>query len=140
MATYRLPKDSGEKTLLARVLINEFLIGMPVTLVIQEHGVWPSSENAFLFTTFRNLAANSHLSEVDDAPFLFFNRDENKLLESFFAITTYFCWDAVIVPEIDWLIINTSHDEVFRVQTDDEETYQRLVSCLNGFELLYTGL
>ena len=143
-AMYRLPTDSGKKTFLANLLVSEFLQDTPIALFIQEHGVWESCENEFLFTAFRDLAAGRPLSEasrVDDAPVLVFESSEAKLFESFFAITTYFYWDAIGIPQDQKLLIKTSHDAFFSIHTDDLILFGSVISCLKStdFELFQAG-
>ena len=139
-AMYRLPTDSGRKTFLANLLIGWFPQETATALFVMEHGIWASGENEFLFTAFRNLAAGravSELSSVDDAPVLVFESSESKLFESFFAIATYFYWDAVAVAQDQKLLIKTSHDEFFSIHTDDPVLFESVISCLKStnFEL-----
>ena len=44
-AAYKLPKDSGHKTALARFLVNFIPAQQHIIFIVEEHGIWPSSEN-----------------------------------------------------------------------------------------------
>ncbi len=70
--SYLLPKDSGAKTALARLLTNWVFAQKPIVLVLKETDVWPSSKNEFLFIKYRETVSPEQIPDCrpfDDYPF-----------------------------------------------------------------------
>src|SRR4051794_34007824 len=65
---FTTPKDSGEKTALARLLVEIFasLKSSELVLYISEWGIWESSENMEIFDSYRS--AKGETRQIQEAP------------------------------------------------------------------------
>jgi len=104
-----IPSDSGRKTALSRVIASIFRMDDEALLWINEVGIWPSSEDLFLFQGFRrSLGEDSHLVMK---PGHIFSRDDLAGLGSLLAMVFYFAWGAIPYSPVRMLVIRISHDE-----------------------------
>jgi hypothetical protein len=133
---YRIPNDSGHKTAIARMICNEFLAVDSVVFLIQEHGIWASNENEFMFVKFRELVLGREVEGIDEMPFHIFSIHENddfRVLECFFAISLYFYWGVLVFSCNDKFTITTSHDEILFFQSSLQVDIDRFSDCMKAF-------
>jgi len=108
--SYFLPKDSGAKVGLARIIGNTFLDRGSCFLWITGTGVWPSAEHMDVFTRYR-LSFGEQRS-VAEAPVHFFEpTDDRSALISVLSLALFFAWDVEIVSEDRSSAVTISHDE-----------------------------
>jgi hypothetical protein len=108
--SYILPKDSGAKVGLARVIANTFLDRGAALLWITETGVWPSAEHMDLFTRYR--LSYGETRPVREAPVHVFESPHDR--EAFIGILClglFFVWDVEVVSQDRSLAVAISHDE-----------------------------
>ena len=130
--TYTIPADSGVKTALARVLVNELFAGAHTVLIVDEYGIWPSAENRALFLTYRNAVAGP--GEVYALPAQLSSPDETESLEGLLALTLYFIWGVLLASDTG-LIVRTSHDEWMDIAALDPGRLDTAAATLDAFGL-----
>jgi len=116
---FAIPKDSGAKTALARLLTAIFasLQNLEVILFISEWGVWPSSENMELFDSYR-LAKGEH-RELQEAPIHRFTSATDPALTGILCLALYFVWDVELFDLEGKCSVSLSHDEWLEIRTTD---------------------
>lgn len=132
-AYYQLPKDSGHKTALARLIVHGFYEDQAVIFLVEETGIWSSCENEFLFVKFRSTCAPE--KGVDDYPFHLARCEETDYVEGLLALSLYFIWGVCILDEEAKLLLRTSHDEYMTVTAKDAEIFDRVTVALTDFGL-----
>ncbi len=116
-ATYPIPTDSGKKTVIARELARQLGRFDEVMLWIDEFGIWPSSENWYLFDMFRrSLGERKHLHE---RPGHIFTAGDFDAVFGLLSMVLYFNWGAVLAPSSGTLVVRISHDEFIDVYAKD---------------------
>lgn len=119
IGSYRIPPDSGKKTILSRIIASFFELEGESLLWINEYGIWPSCEDWTLFEGFRkSLGEHSSLFEK---PGHIFSKQDLDFVSSFIAMTLYFCWGAIIVSTNKSLLVRISHDEMLDIYSKDEK-------------------
>lgn len=137
--TYYLPKDSGAKTALARLLINEVLAEKSIVLILEEIGVWTSSENNFLFTKYREAVSrdqNASHQPFDDYPFHYAEPHEAIAMEGLIALSLYFIWGVAVFDGKGEILIKISHDEWVEIGSTNATKYCAVVNLLDSFGLV----
>lgn len=137
--TYLLPKDSGAKTALARLLTNEVFAEKPVVLILEEIGVWTSSENEFLFTKYREaVSSNQNISHqpFDDYPFHYAEAHEAASMEGLIALCLYFIWGVAIFDGDGETFIKISHDEWIEVGSTNVARCNDVIKLFDSFGLV----
>lgn len=116
---FAIPKDSGEKTALARCITSIFskLTDQEVVIYIAEWGVWPSSENREVFDAYR--LAKGERKRLEDAPIHRFNSFADPSFLGILCLLLYFFWDAEVFDTGSKCNISLSHDEWLEIRTDD---------------------
>ncbi len=108
--SYLLPKDSGAKVALARVIANTFLERGPALLWITEFGIWSSAEHMDLFDKYR--LSSGEKRTVADAPVhLFDSTDDQDAFISFLCLCLFFIWGFEIISLDRSIAMTVSHDE-----------------------------
>jgi hypothetical protein len=116
---FATPKDSGEKTALAR-LITALFASLPssqVVLYVSEWGVWPSSENMELFDSYR--LAKGESRKLEEASVHSFESADDPALMGIFCLALYFVWGVEIFDGEGKCSVRSSHDEWFEIRTSD---------------------
>ena len=138
ITAYRLDKDSGAKTSLARLLIYEIFADKPVVMVLGETGIWPSSENEFLFIKYREAVAcgqNINREPFDNYPFHIAEAEDAQAMEGLIALCLYFIWDATVFDRAGETFVKISHDEWMDIGSNNATEYERVVKALDDFGL-----
>lgn len=107
------PTDSGRKTALSRLLVSFFDTDEEALLWINEFGIWPSSEDRYLFEGFRSFLGES--SPVHEKPGHIFSKDDLDAVRSLVAMVLYFVWGGIMYSPAKGLTIRISHDEFITV-------------------------
>jgi hypothetical protein len=107
--SYFLPKDSGAKVALARMLTSTFLELGPAVLWITGTGIWPSSEHMDLFARYR--LSHGENRTILEAPVHIFEVTEMDTFVSFICLGLFFVWDFEIASQDRSLAMTISHDE-----------------------------
>lgn len=108
-----VPPDSGRKTALGRAVASVFTDDDEAMLWINEYGIWPSSEDRFLYEGFRRSLHEE--SPLHVKPGHLFSRDELAAVASLVALVLYFVWGAILYSPARALVIKISHDECISV-------------------------
>jgi hypothetical protein len=116
---FATPKDSGEKTALARLLIAIFasLPGSQIVLYVSEWGIWPSSENMELFDSYR--LAKGETRKLEEAPVHSFESADDPALMGTLCLALYFIWGVEIFDSERKCSVSLSHDEWVEIRTSD---------------------
>ena len=129
--TYSIPRDSGAKTALSRVLAYLLLRKPSICIYVSGWGVWGSSENLDLFYGYRrSFAENRTLME---APVHLFDRSEEDTFVSILCMAFYFVWDAWVFDTEGKVLVRVSHDEWLEVRADDEESRKEFTTELEKY-------
>jgi hypothetical protein len=108
--SYFLPKDSGAKVCLARIIANTFLDVGPTVLWINETGIWPNSEHLDLFSRYRLSYGEGR--SVSDAPVHIFDSVEDRdTFISILCLSLFFIWGTEITDLNRTRALTISHDE-----------------------------
>jgi hypothetical protein len=108
--SYLLPKDSGAKVGLARIIASTFLEQGPAILWINEWGIWPSSEHMDIFSRYRLSYGEGRIP--DDAPVHIFDSIEDKdAFISILSLSLFFIWGVEVTDLDRSRAITISHDE-----------------------------
>jgi hypothetical protein len=108
--SYFLPKDSGAKVWLARVLADAFLDRGPTLLWITETGIWPTSEHMDLFVKYR-LSYGERRTLADAPVHVFEAQDDRDAFISILCLGLFFIWGFEVVSRDRSLAVTVSHDE-----------------------------
>jgi hypothetical protein len=127
---YRLPKDTGSKTVLGRQLLD--IHHGDGLFWITDWGAYPNLGNMELFYGYRKyLGENRLLIEV---PGHTFNAEERATLESLLHMSLYFFWDSILLWK-DWdTVIVTSNDEFIDVYARTQQTLEIFKERLSNLE------
>ena len=123
----QLPIDSGVKNYLAKEIASIFNKN-EVLLYINEFGIWPSSENMYLFDGYRKSIEIE--SKIYEKPSHIIGENENIEFYCILGMILYFYMGYMIIPiKNQDEIIRISHDEFIEVYTKNE-TNENII--LNG--------
>jgi len=137
-AAYLLSKDSGAKTFLARLLVNEVFAEKSIVMVLEEIDVWPSSSNEFLFAKYREAVTSiPNLSDkaILDYPFHFSEDSEAASMEGLIALCLYMIWEITLFDKAGETVVKISHDEWMEFGSTDINQYHEIVKLFNRFDL-----
>jgi hypothetical protein len=112
-----IPQDAGRKNHIAKSL-SQFDYGRECLLVINEYGIWPSSENLDLFYAYRKSVGI--LSSLDECSAHLIRRSDNIELYCILCMILYFSWGAILFSESSDTIISISHNERLDVYFKNE--------------------
>lgn len=131
---YPLPKDSGKKVALARLIVNLLLDHGPFYLWVTATGIWPSSEHLDLFDRYR-LSFGEHRN-VQDAPVHLLEEGDRAAGISLLCLALFFVWDVEIIALDRSIAISVSHDEWMEVRHAEGETplAEQFAQCLSRYE------
>lgn len=138
-STFCLPKDSGAKTALARLIVHEVFANKATVLLLKETGVWDSSENPYLFTKFREAVSddkNTKYEPFDDYPFHYAEVSEAEAMEGLVALALYFIWDVTLFDRECEMLIRISHDEWIEIGSSDIAQFNDVTALFNRFGLV----
>ena len=114
----QLPVDSGVKNYLAKEIASIFNKN-EVLLYINEYGVWPSSENMYLFDGYRKSIEIE--SKIYEKPSHIIGENENIEFYCILGMILYFYMGCMIIPiKNQDEIIKISHDEFIEVYTKNK--------------------
>ena len=126
-----LPPDSGRKTALSRAIASLFRYDEEAILWIDEFGIWPSSEDWHLFTTFRGSLGEQ--SQLYEKPGHLFSREDLVSISSILAMTLYFIWGAVLYSPRQDLLVRVSHDEWIAIYCRDATIGSEIVQDVKNY-------
>ena len=138
IAAYLLPKDSGAKTALARIIMNEIFAEKPVVMMLGETGVWPSCENGFVFIKYREaITPGQYIGDhaFTHYPLHFAEAHEATSMEGLIDLCLYFIWDATIFDGAGEAVVEISHDEWIEIGSTSVDKYNHAVALFKTFEL-----
>ena len=124
--TYMLPKDSGKKVGIARIIANSLLDHKSFLLWVTATGIWSSSEHCDLFNRYR-LSFGDHRSLYEALVHLLEAEDRDAAI-SLLSLGLFFFWDLEIVAVDRSIAITVSHDEWMEVR--HSEGYSRMAAEL----------
>jgi hypothetical protein len=110
---YRIPADSGRKTVLAKAIAALVTRNGPSALWISEYGIWPSSEDRGLFQGFRKSLGES--GSLKGKPGHVFTSDDMAPAASLLALVLYFVWGAWVAAPQTGVLVRISHDEILEI-------------------------
>ena len=128
VAHYAVPPDSGNKTVLAKVLASFFENDNEALLWIDEFGIWPSSENWTLFLGFRKSIGETR--PLHEIPGHLFAKEDIETVAALLSLILYFSWGAVLIPKSTDYLIRISHDEIFSFFTKQNRELKLDLSAL----------
>jgi hypothetical protein len=108
--SYFLPKDSGAKVGLARIVANTFLDRGPTVLWINESGIWPSAEHTDLFSRYR-LSHGEERTLASAPVHIFESREDSNAFISVLCLSLFFVWGVEITGLDRSWALTISHDE-----------------------------
>jgi hypothetical protein len=114
---FQIPADSGRKTNISKAIGSLLNFPEESLLWINEFGIWPSCEDLYLFDAFRK-SIGEDLPLYMKPGHLFVNTDLN-IVKSLIAITLYFVWGAIVIPDSKKFLIRISHDEYISIYSKD---------------------
>jgi hypothetical protein len=108
--SWPIVSDSRRLVSIARVVGGAAIDSGSGVFVINEYGIWPSSEDYNLFRRFRQSLGESRA--LHDAPAHFFDSKDNDDLVSLITMTLLFSWGAVLAcGDGVQYVVAISHDE-----------------------------
>jgi len=110
MPCYFLPKDSGAKVALARIIANTFLDQGPSVLWINEWGIWPGAEHMHLFTRYR-LSFGEERTLPEAPVHIFESIGDRDVFISILCLSLFFAWGVEIIDLDRSRALTISHDE-----------------------------
>jgi hypothetical protein len=125
VVTYQMPRDSGAKVALARLVTNVLMERGPVVLWITGSGVWPTCEHMDLFDRYR-LSFGEERGLRDAPVHVLESPEDGPTLTSLLSISLFFLWDFEVTNIDTALIMTASHDEWLdcRVSGDYPDLYR----------------
>lgn len=126
-----IPADSGHKTALSRVLVSFFDTDKEALLWINEFGIWPSSEDRYLFNGFRRSLGEG--SPLHEKPGHIFSKDDLDAVRSLVGMILYFVWGGILFSPAKGLAITISHDEFITVFMRNQTEASMITETLKGF-------
>jgi hypothetical protein len=131
-ATYRLPVDTGQKTVFARVVSRNIDATRPGLLWFTEWGVFPSSQNPALFDGYRKSLGENRA--IHEAPGHIFDASDLNQIECLFDLALYFYWDAILPEGGGTVAVKASHDEWVSIRAKDRARLAQFESDLDVLE------
>jgi hypothetical protein len=131
--TYGLPLDTGQKTVLARLLSNSIDADRPGLFWITGWGIFSNHQNMALFDGYRRSLGESRLLYA--APGHVFRKPDLRDLECLLDLVLYFYWDAMLFDGAGTVAVRISHDEFVSIHTMDARLLTRFVDSLDGLTL-----
>jgi hypothetical protein len=116
--SYSIPRDSGGKVHMARVIARAFMDNGPALVWVTGTGVWPSSEHMDLFNGYRLSTGDAR--KIEEAPLQLFGTDDVDALVSILCLGLFFVWDLEVIALNRSLAATISHDEWFEYRVGSE--------------------
>lgn len=111
---YCLPKDSGKKVGLARIISNVLLDHGPFIFWITGTDVWSSARHSDLFDRYR--ISFGEYRSLRDAPVHLLESGDRDAAISMLCLGLFFVWDFEIVARDRSIAVTVSHDEWMEVR------------------------
>jgi hypothetical protein len=131
--SYLLPRDTGKKTSIARVLTGCVDATEPGLFWITGWSVFPTCQNMSLFDRYRQSLGESR--PIHAAPGHVFGESDLWDVECLLDLVLYFYWDATLFECAGSIVVRISHDEWFSVYAKDKAGLQEAESRLERLEL-----
>jgi hypothetical protein len=110
VSSYFLPKDSGEKVALSRIIANNFLQRGAAVLWVRETGIWRSAEHMDLF--FRYRLSYGEVRSLSHAPIhIFESYEDADAFISIFFLGLSFVWGIELASLDRSVAMTIGHDE-----------------------------
>jgi hypothetical protein len=124
--------DSGKLNALARK-VSASLSGVDGSvLLVEDTGVFKSSEDMYLAETFRR--AFGETRSIKEAPAHIFSRDDSLIFWSTMHICLLNFWDFLVVSGDRQMCIHGSHDEVLDIFALEEVNFTKIRSLILPFK------
>jgi len=133
-AIYKLPIDTGQKTVLARIVSRSIDTDQVGLFWITDWDIFPSSQNMALFEGYRKSLGESRL--IHDAPGHIFGQSDVSQVECLLALALYFYWDATLFSGPGSVVVRVSHDEWVSIRARDNAQLKVFESELGALGLL----
>jgi hypothetical protein len=125
-----IPIDSGRKNYLSKE-IAAFFDKNEILLYINEFGIWPSSENMYLFDGYRKSIGIEN--KIYEKPSHIINKNENIEFYCILDMILYFFMGCMIIPiENQNEIITISHDEFIDIYEKKGEHKSIIINGLKN--------
>jgi hypothetical protein len=128
---FKIPVDSGHKTALSRLLVSFCDSDQEAALWITEYGIWPSSEDTYLFQGFRHFLGEDR--PLHEAPGHAFSKDDLHAVRSLVGMILYFVWGAILFSPANALAIKISHDEFITIYVRNQADGQVITQKVKDF-------
>lgn len=126
-----VPSDSGRKNALSYAITQNLDFENEVCLCVTERGIWPSSENAFLFDRFMELSFGKPEGSMDFTYYcLVFRPGDEQMFCSVFSLCLTNIWGFSITDHTGEFIIQLNHDEVFTMRAIELSVLSQWVEYL----------
>jgi hypothetical protein len=127
-ANFPLPKDSGRKVALMRLLFGQIGTDCDVLIWLKNWEVWGSSGHEPLVIRLREaLGCNQAL---DETPGHLFSSAEADDVISFLILSAEFFWDCLVLSSDLRVTLFLSHDEFYSIVCKEQENLARIRDIL----------
>lgn len=124
VATFLLTPDSGRLNALSRDISANVNGTVGSLLIIQQTGIFKSSENMYLVEMFRR--AFGETRSIREAPVHSFTPGEHENCWSMMSLALFNFWDFLLISGDLQILLRASHDECLEIHTRDAENLERL--------------
>lgn len=131
VGAYRLPCDSGFKSLFAKSIADAFTGIGDVVFFIIERDVWPSAEMPSMLPRIRQ--SEGREPSLDDYPADLCSSSEKDYLANALAIALYCYWEFAVITKGVTLVV--SHDEWLNFIGNNEKEVQSWHQWLDELEV-----
>lgn len=137
--SYSTPADAGKITALSRAISQESNIAAGAILIVEQTGVWPSSENMYLAEMFRK--AFGEVRPIREAPVHLFSAAEQDSCSSMLSLCFFNFWDFTLISTSLQVLVRGSHDEFIEVQALHVDDRNKLIKQMQqlGLEEITTA-
>jgi len=123
--------DCGKLNSLARILAETISGGSGSTLIIEQTGIFPSSENPFLATVLRSTIGEQR--SIIDAPAYLVGSDDQQICRATIQVCLINFWDFLLVSQDRQICFRGSHDEYGDLFGRNEGTFARIRAEISSF-------
>ena len=125
---YALPKDSGKKVALIRLIFNKLAFASDILVWVNNSNVFPSSGHIPLLLSVRS--AGGVTEPLDRYPGLLFNRESIQDAISVTILAAEFFWDCLVAGDGTEIVLFLSHDEYYCLMSRNVELLHGLKEYL----------
>ena len=129
-AKFPLPKDSGRKVALTRLLLGQFSNEGEVLIWLKNLDVWPSSGHEPLLVRLRESLGCKQT--IEESPGHLFSAAELDDALSFLILSAEFFWDCLVVDPDLQVTIFFSHDEFYLVACKEKRRLIQIQEILEN--------